>query len=329
MRRAGLPVFIFLLLVASPSRQGGAEDPAALPAFCDVPGPDEAGYVCGRAAFTWLSTAGAPAASFAEDVGEPLPLPFAFPWYGEAKASLRVGSDGYLCFAPGAASCAPAFGSAGPAPLPSAAGPEDLLACFWEDLELHGSGPILHATVGAAPARVFVVEFTSVIHAGGASGNVFQLQLGEDGVARCMLRSVVNDRDGVATAVGSEDGTGASGLRFRHGEFAASSTGVRFCRPTAAPGAPTGLFTTPGPGLGEVTLHWAAPEGTCPAVLNVRIERAAQGGPFVHVGDAGDALDFIDRGVPAGLHRYRVMGVNPIAQGPASNEAAALALALS
>lgn len=196
---------------------------AAVSSVCEVPDPDAGGYVCDTAPYSWAYMGGATSVALTDDsVSSAIALPFPFAWYGEAKATVQISSNGLLCFQ--AAGCT----SYTPAAPPAPATPNDLLACFWEDLDPGAGGTVSYKFGGTAPERVLVVEFSAVPHYGKTSTNTFQLQLWEDGHANCMYSSVTNDADGKFTAAGTEDSLGTAGARYKYGEFAASQTGVRF-----------------------------------------------------------------------------------------------------
>lgn len=191
---------------------------------CQVAGPDAGGYTCEPVAFDWADTTGGTAVALGDDaVSAAVAMPFAFSWYGQAKASVTIGSNGIVCFT--AAGCQ----TAAPAAPPNTAAPNDLLACFWEDLDPSAAGIVRYQTVGSSPNRRLVVEFNAVPHYGSTAGNTFQFQLTEAGEARCMFSSVASGGLAVATTVvGTENATGSAGLRYRSGAVNESSTGVRF-----------------------------------------------------------------------------------------------------
>lgn len=190
---------------------------------CEVAGPDSGGYTCTTITYGPRDTTGGTTVSLTDDsVSSAISLPFTFTWYGQAKTTAYIGSNGVVCF--GSASC---NGYNPPAP-PSTNAPNDVVACFWEDLNPGAGGFIRYKTVGTAPSRVFVVEYNNVPHYGSTSVNVFQTQLHENGEAHCALATVTNNADGVSTASGTENAAGTAGVRYKYAEFAASSTGVKF-----------------------------------------------------------------------------------------------------
>ncbi|HUP70727.1 MAG TPA: Ig-like domain-containing protein [Acidimicrobiales bacterium] len=132
---------------------------------CAVSGPDAAGYRCQPAPFSWVDTsAGTPITLSDDTVSTPIVLPFPFSWYGSSTSTVSIGSNGLLCFA-STTGCT----SYTPSSPPSTATPNDLLACYWEDLNPGAGGTVRYATVGTSPSRLFVVEFASVPHYGSST----------------------------------------------------------------------------------------------------------------------------------------------------------------
>lgn len=277
-RGMALALMAMMLLAGVPLLAAPAQA-APAPASCDRRGPDVDGLWCDRTPFRWANTAGGTTLSLADDeVSDVIVLPFIFPWRNGDRVTAYVGSNGLLCFRQ--AGCS----ELNPDALPASDTPNDLVACFWEDLNPSAAGArIRYKTVGTSPDRTFVVEFFNVPHYGSSGNNTFQIQLTEGGEARCMLSTVYDDGDGVPTAVGAENVTGLDGVRYTLSPFEGSQVGIKFfqCICTA-PGAPRSLATQTGPGSGQIRLTWEAPaddggftvtsyriyRGCCPATPN-------------------------------------------------------------
>lgn len=252
-RGAAMALMAMLLLSGLPLLAGPA---AAAPATCDRKGPDVDGLWCDLAPFAWQDTAGGTTLDLGDDeVSDVIVLPFVFPWRGGDRVTAYVGSNGVLCFKQ--AGCS----ELNPEALPASGAPNDLVACFWEDLNPGAAeARVRYKTTGTSPDRVFTVEFYRVPHYGSSGNNTFQFQLTEAGDARCMLANVYDDGDAVPTAVGSENATGLDGVRYTLSKFGASNLGLRFFRcDCTPPSAPVSLATTPGPNGGQVTLRWQRP----------------------------------------------------------------------
>ena len=195
--------------------------------FCEV--ESDAMYACEERDFAWQSLNAPIALRLAEDgTSAPIALPFAFTWYGQAKTHVSVSSNGPVCFAD-----SPSCGSFQAQQLPKTSSPNDLAACFWEDLSPADGGTVRYAVHGSMPNRTLVVEFEAVPHYYSTRTNSFQTHIHENGSVSCMLKNVSNDEDGASSVRGTEDSRGELGSRYRFGEFGAQNVGVRF-KPTAA-----------------------------------------------------------------------------------------------
>jgi hypothetical protein len=81
---------------------------------------------------------------------------FPFNFYGNSYTSLNVSSNGFLSFSGTVNGCC-AGGN-----IPDAAGANNLIALFWEDLNPNTGGTVTYGTVGTAPNRRFMVSFNQV-----------------------------------------------------------------------------------------------------------------------------------------------------------------------
>jgi subtilisin family serine protease/trehalose utilization protein len=123
-------------------------------------GPDRGGYRWrtsddpGGPRFGWVDIAvdGTPIAFASDDdISEPLPLGFGFPFYGRTLTSVRIGSNGYLTFGGNGTWSANT-------PLPTASVPADLVAPWWQDFGAGGPRSVIYQR---EPDR-FVVSFVAL-----------------------------------------------------------------------------------------------------------------------------------------------------------------------
>lgn len=190
------------------------------PSPCTTAGPDGGGYRCTGTPYQWGDMLASTYQPLADDEVSPaIPLSFPFPWYGQAKTSVHIGSNGLVCF--DSAGCS----SWNPPQIPNTGTPNSLAACMWEDLNPAAGGTVRYKDNGST----FLVEYNNVPHYY-YTGNVntFQIQLFADGTVRCMYFNVTSDGDGTPTAAGIEGPGGTTGLRYRHAEFAHYETGIAF-----------------------------------------------------------------------------------------------------
>jgi hypothetical protein len=169
--------FLLLIVLAlalffffRPQEGQAAYGPAA--ALC--PGPDQFGYTCASAdGFAYLD-ATQDTGLYLDDGLVEVTLPFAFNFYGTTYTRLWASSNGFLRFDSGAAPYMNECLSSGPV-----TGLGDMIAPYWDDLDLTEYGYLETAVFGAAPARVFVVEWDNVPYHGSDEGLSFAVHLFE------------------------------------------------------------------------------------------------------------------------------------------------------
>ncbi len=174
-------------------------------------GPDPIGYVFsdsdsrGGPEFGWIeiSGIGSPVPISGDDeTSGALPLGFSFPFYGEIRTSVRISSNGWLSFTEGGTS----YLDPGRLPDASASSPANLIAPFWDDLDLGGSERVTYLGDG----RRFIAQFTGVAQLGFDSELTFQVILEPTGRIRFQYLSM-RGRTANAT-IGVQNGDRSAGL---------------------------------------------------------------------------------------------------------------------
>ncbi len=130
-------------------------------------------------------------------------LPFEFPYFGRLQSAVSVCSNGWMAFGTSTTTL-----SDNPS-LPSAAAPNGVVAPLWDDLTT-GTGTVQTFTLGAAPDRVFVVEWLGIDTFSGTSQNdlSFQAQLHESTGEIVLAYAADGTWDGLSFTAGIEDPTG-------------------------------------------------------------------------------------------------------------------------
>jgi hypothetical protein len=147
--------------------------------------------------------------ALADDASSGAALGFTFNFYGSDYTSLNVCSNGLFSFT----STACPFAAAS---IPNAAAPNAAIMAFWEDLDPTLGGTIHYETLGAAPQRRFVVQFTNIQHFGGGSPISFQLVLFES-ANHIEVRYLSATPDGGTHTIGIENATGTDGIQVVNG----------------------------------------------------------------------------------------------------------------
>ena len=163
-------VVALLFFIFRPNR-GAAFGPAV--ALC--PGPDLYGYTCASGTGFAYIDATEDTRLYQDEGTIELGLPFPFTFYGTTYTEIIVGSNGTLQFS----GSLPGFTSScldvGPAP-----GMGDMIAPFWDDLDLRFLGYLETAVSGSTPNRIFVIEWDDIPRFGDEEDRVtFEVQLFE------------------------------------------------------------------------------------------------------------------------------------------------------
>jgi hypothetical protein len=152
-----------------------------------------------------------------DNVAGTVDLPFAFTFYGQTYTEAYVCTNGYLEFAgPSTSSCV--FTNVA---LPNANRPNGAVYAFWDDLFVDAAASIRTELKGAAPNRLFVVEYRNVHPFGDSSRRMnFNIVLHEDGRVMTQYRNLADDarERGSSATVGIEDHTGTVALEFSMNE---------------------------------------------------------------------------------------------------------------
>jgi len=171
-------------------------------------GPDGYGYIwidsdeAGGPVYDWveISGVGTPLNLGDDDYVE-VSLPFPFNFYGEAKNSVKISSNGYL-----------AFGINGVDylndPIPDPEVPNDLIAPFWDDLNPTQGGQVYYC-YDEDNSR-FIVEWKEVPHWYNEGSYTFEAILYPDG--HIIYQYNTMDGDLTSATVGIENGDGSDGL---------------------------------------------------------------------------------------------------------------------
>lgn len=213
---------------------------ASIPTAARTEGPDAAGYtlqdsleVAGPAYefddVPWYATS---LANCSDCIQGPVPIGFNFTFYGTVHDELYVAADGFLTF--NGSQSSPCCGGT---PIPDPGEPNELIAGYWEDLNPSTGGLIEHVTLGEAPERVFVVQFTDVPHHFDDEPVTFQFKLFEahDAIEVHYL-DAPSDGD-IRHTAGIENATGEVGLQYFHGDVGVRERAVRYVA-ASVPGSP-------------------------------------------------------------------------------------------
>jgi hypothetical protein len=179
MRLRGRLITIFLLVVAAVIvlfflfRRTRADYGPAV-ALC--PGPDLYGYTCeSGTAFAYLNATN-DTRLYQDDGVVTLELPFPFTFYGTTYTEVQASSNGNLQFE----NSNPNFANQCMDEEP-VAGMGDMIAPFWDDLDLRAFGFLETEVFGEEPTRIFVIEWDNIPRFGDPEDRTtFEVQLFEE-----------------------------------------------------------------------------------------------------------------------------------------------------
>jgi subtilisin family serine protease len=164
----------------------GEDDPrVGDPVTESTGGPDAFGYRWtdsdepGGPGFTWFDIAdtGTVLSTLDSDdeLSAAIPLGFDFPFYGNTFNSVRVSTNGWMSFTSAIATGSTSYSNQ---PLPTTAGPENMIAAFWDDLHFRGATRATYTTDGTR----FVVQYTGVDRiVAGEAALTFQMEIRNTG----------------------------------------------------------------------------------------------------------------------------------------------------
>jgi hypothetical protein len=170
------------------------------------PGPDAYGYFSREVnnILRNVSTTGTFISLGDDQVSGAIPLGFNFDFYGSTYNQAYVSSNGFLTFNSGSGSgcCSGLF-------LPSNSDPSNLIAGFWNDLNLP-QGNIRYQTIGTAGSQQFVVGFYDVRHYSNDVSVTFEMILleGSNNI-ELQYGSAPNDGSNVTIGITNNNSTDA------------------------------------------------------------------------------------------------------------------------
>jgi uncharacterized repeat protein (TIGR01451 family) len=145
-----------------------------------------------------------------EEMSGAIPIGFDFSYYGSTYSNLYVSSNGFLTVLPGQSA---AFT---PQQLPDSATPNGVIAGWWVDLDPSKGGTIQYQTLGTAPNRRFIVQFSNILRRYETYAVTMQFKLFEaTNVVEVHYES--GGSDIAYYSMGIENQTGTSGLSYYFG----------------------------------------------------------------------------------------------------------------
>ncbi|OGN81370.1 MAG: hypothetical protein A2X23_09030 [Chloroflexi bacterium GWC2_73_18] len=170
---------------------------------------DRFGHGCRPIAFDWVD-AESQSALFGNEFAGRLRLPFEATFYGATYDQVFLSDNGYLNFL--AADQYKPF----PVAIPNMGPPNAAIYALWQDLELDESSSIDYATLGTAPTRTFVIEYSDVKVARSKARLDLEVKIHEAAETLDLLfgANPANPGDGRNATIGIENADGTDALEF-------------------------------------------------------------------------------------------------------------------
>jgi hypothetical protein len=213
-------------------RRANAQYGAAL-ALC--PGPDLYGYTCeGGTAFAYID-ATTDTRLYQDDGVTQINLPFPFTFYGTTYENIYASSNGNLQFGPNpSAQYSNRCIANGVDPAQG-----DMIAPFWDDLDLTAFGYLETELVGDEPGRIFVIEWDDIPIFGNSDDRVtFEVQLFEEDNHILFLYNdvtLIDGNNGASATIGLQSAAQGVGLQYGCNQpVVANASQIRFVHPQNA-----------------------------------------------------------------------------------------------
>ena len=162
--------------------------------------------------FIDISDTGTQVFLFDDSYTDAIPLGFDFPFYGEIRNEIHIGSNGLIGFAPDSL-----WSLSNSCPLPEEFPPNEIIALQWDDLLPAASGPIAYQSFGRCPygesEACWIVQYTDMLHFNFYPVGTFQAILFQGGDVLLQYADPGIFGGGSAT-MGIENGAGTIGLTY-------------------------------------------------------------------------------------------------------------------
>ncbi len=145
----------------------------------------------------------------------PFNIGFTFNFYGNNYSQFHVSSNGLVMFGTGS-------GDYTEDPIPASGTPNNFISAFWDDIVIDPSGKILYTTIGAAPNRKCIIQWTNMgFYASPVLMGTFAVILYEgSNNIQIQYRSIIDNTSarahGQSATIGLENATGTAGIQYAY-----------------------------------------------------------------------------------------------------------------
>ncbi|MFY1632724.1 hypothetical protein ACN27F_05435 [Solwaraspora sp. WMMB335] len=198
----------------------GASSEVTVPGPGDValflfPVADPAGNLCQELIQPYVPAVGTALPLTGDNAIIEVALPFPVTFYGQPYSTAWVDTSGILTFID------PGGSHPVPVGVPSAGGPDAMIAAFWDDLIVDAQASVVTQARGSGPFQEFVVEWRDVRRAADPTERVtFQITLSAQGywtVSYTGIDPASPGERGAYATIGVENTDGSAGLEYSAG----------------------------------------------------------------------------------------------------------------
>ncbi len=177
--------------------------------------------------FNWteINTTGTNAYVTGDDsYGGPFNIGFSFNFYGNTYTQFYVSTNGLVSFGGGSSTYSNYA-------IPSSSSLNNFIAAYWDDGTVYSPGVILYQTLGTAPDRQLVVEYSNVYRLGYSSQLMtYEIILNETGDV-WMQYLQLHGMIGNSASVGMENSLGSIGTQYSYNTNSLSDNlAIRYSR---------------------------------------------------------------------------------------------------
>ena len=200
--------------------------------------------ITGNEAMDNISGTGTQSVSGDDSLSGPLNIGFSFPYFGNSFTSFKVSTNGFITFRTDHSDSYYTNGY-----LPDTSNPDGVVAALWDDLVVDGR--VYYQTLGTAPNRRLVVQWTGTRFYSNSATLNFEIVLHESGDISLRYETMSGTHaNGDSATIGVEDYYGNEGHQYsRNSGVLSSNMSIRYSWATGAGGPPIPTYVI---GVGSV-----------------------------------------------------------------------------
>lgn len=138
--------------------------------------------------------------------GGPFPIGFNFTFYGNRYTAFNISTNGMITFGSRTSDLSPDS-------IPDTWTPNNFIAAYWDDLYVN-TGEIMYQTIGSAPDRQMVVQYSNVTELSSSQLMTFEIVLCEGKGDVWLQYLTLSGETGSGACIGMENNAGTTGVEY-------------------------------------------------------------------------------------------------------------------